>query len=189
MSLKDWIDIVIAIGALVVAALAFLYTHRQKGWQERHDQLSVRPFLTVTGDRNLCKTPIEVTEDGEQKTEIHYRFVFDVMVHNIGLGPALFRSLRVEHQGNETTLLNAMLSAIGDLAEGQAEGFGYGAGFGLAPGQQRRLAQIDVIAETKELADEILERLDTLVVRVEYESIYGEKLYHVEHSSQEMKNV
>lgn len=175
MSIKDWIDVVIAVGTLLTAGTAIFLTLRQSKWQRRHDYASVRPVLVILTDMS------RVEVEGRDAMRL------DICMKNAGLGPAKFKSITVTYDGEETDFWSLGDIVLKGFEKCDVFGFSAKKNYALAPGDSQRLA-LYLLAPREPLdLDSILTRFEPARVKIVYTSIHEERDFELEHEGSELR--
>lgn len=153
-----------AICAVVIAIASLYVTIRQTALAQKHNRLSVRPFLSIYR-KQFVDQPIEYS------------------IENRGIGPAIVKSFQVLVDGKEVIASDgngvyAAMDAL-EIDRGSVGGHLFALNEVLKAGQEVVVLRFPKSGNDKAIHKELLGKLPRMRFRIEYESMYEEK-YEIE---------
>ena len=156
----DWATVVIALIAACISLLAVYRMEEQAKKTEKHNRLCVRPHLTVDGDF------------GPQSEYI------GLILKNNGIGPAILKEINIEFEGKkfDTFKLRGWSNLMDEFKEidlnfcihqSSHDAF-------IPANQELILLGLRSKDQSNKQRESFIDCVESLVVRVRYESMYGE---------------
>lgn len=161
---KDIVDVMIAVGSLMIASLAFFYSHRLGKGQQKHNELSVKPKLSLN-------TLIDL-----ESSEI---LSVKVDLVNIGLGPAIIKSFEVRYDQENSNFNDIGHSLIPIEIQVGVGGYLYEVGDGIAPNSSQWLLDYQYKKSPLLPAQTVRSHLERVTLKIKYTSLYDLEEYEL----------
>lgn len=157
----DLTQVIIAVGTLFIATLAFYHTYRQGKWQRQHAFGSIRPLVLVHFNFNSI-------EDGK-RTKI------DLTMSNVGPGSAVIDGIELTNDGKPITFKDLGLKAM----EGRKSQITFfendGGREALSSGKTLELLSAKFETSEEKPFEDVIKNMGTMELRVEYTCVMGQR--------------